>query len=412
MSLTETQLINLSYGKEESFSCEVATENVAGYRSGPRATSRLQEKLLAKLQSPTDLPPLSQCLLPGDAIAIALEPHTPGATDLIAGIWSVLKDCGVAAENVVIVQSFNPEADGQPDDPRSLLPEDVRDLIKWKLYTPAKEDNCAYLAATTSGERIYLAREIIEADFVVTLGQIGFDPLIGISGTNSVFYPGLSTEEAFKKTLGQGHLELGPDDIRPLRQKVDEIGFLLGTLFSIQVIPAAGGGVYQVLAGQMDSVLRQGKELLTPHWLINLPQRPETIVLAIDEGTNGSGWERIGKALSTARRLVAKEGRIILLTTLSEPPQQGISLLQKTETPSKALKYLREELPRDFTAASQIAQAAEWAEIYLLSHLDNDLADDLFFIPLDNEADVTRLLSNSENCLYLGSAQNVCGMIE
>ena len=89
-----------------------------------------------------------------------------------------------------------------------------------------------------------------------------------------------------------------------------------------------------------------------------------------------------------------------------------MTLLQQAETPADALKYLRELLPLDFEAASQIAQAADWAKIYLLSHLASDLAEDLFFIPLANEADVTRLLSHSKNCLFLGSAQNIYGMIE
>ena len=36
-----------------------------------------------------------------------------------------------------------------------------------------------------------------------------------------MFYPGLSNTEAFTKSLGQGHSELGPDDDRPLRQLDD-----------------------------------------------------------------------------------------------------------------------------------------------------------------------------------------------
>ncbi|VAX38105.1 hypothetical protein MNBD_PLANCTO02-1938 [hydrothermal vent metagenome] len=412
MSVTKTQLVSLPFGKEEMFSCEMATENVVACQTGPRATTRLQEKLIARLRSPIDLPSLENCLLPEDLVALALEPHTPCAPDLIAGIWTVLNECGVPADHITIVQTFDPIPETPPDDPRCLLPEEIREVIKWKLHIPADEESCAYIATTSSGERVYLAREIVEADFVMTVGQIAFNSVIGFSGTNSVFYPGLSTKEALQKSLGQGHLELGPEEIRPLRQKVDEIGWLLGTLFSVQVIPSAGGGVYHLLAGNMDSVMKQGKELLSQHWLINLPKRPETLLLAIDEGVAGEGWRQIGAALASARRLVNRGGRVILLTTHSEPISSGVALLQQSETPSKALKKLRKELPSDLIAASQIAQAAEWADIYLLSNLPNDLVENLFFIPLDNVSDAVRLLTQADNTLFLSSAQHTFGCIE
>ena len=86
--------------------------------------------------------------------------------------------------------------------------------------------------------------------------------LMGYRGTNSVFYPGLSSADAMLRTHGQGHLELGPDEARPLRDLVDEVGWLLGNPFTVQVIPAASQGVSRVLAGVCDPVFAQGKKLL------------------------------------------------------------------------------------------------------------------------------------------------------
>ena len=122
----------------------------------------------------------------------------------------------------------------------------------------------------------------------MTVGQIGFDPVIGFSGTNSVFYPGLSTEEVFKKSLGQGHLELGPDDVRPLRQKADDIGWLLGTLFTLQVIPSANDGVYQILAGHMDSVMRQSKKIIGTALACQLAGKTRNNCLSNRRGTHRS----------------------------------------------------------------------------------------------------------------------------
>ena len=77
-------------------------------------------------------------------------------------------------------------------------------------------------------------------------GMIAYDSLLGYRGTNSVFYPGLSNTEAIARTRGEGHSELGPDDERPLRQTIDEIAWLLGTQFSVQV-PGQNGAPATVL---------------------------------------------------------------------------------------------------------------------------------------------------------------------
>ena len=51
------------------------------------------------LANPIDYPPLEQALIPEDTVALALEPGTPAAAELVAGVWRVLERRGVAAEN-------------------------------------------------------------------------------------------------------------------------------------------------------------------------------------------------------------------------------------------------------------------------------------------------------------------------
>src|SRR5690606_348627 len=104
--------------------------------------------------------------------------------------------------------------------------------------------------------------------------------------------------EAVKRAHGQGHTELGSDDERPLRQMVDEVGWLLGTPFTIQVVPSSGGGLSEVLTGAIDSVYRRGRSLLVDHWLIRLPERVDTVVVAVDEDAGGHGWNQVATALA------------------------------------------------------------------------------------------------------------------
>ncbi len=411
MSVTNSGLIRLQYGDHACFSCEINARRIMVARPAPAANPQFREQLREALQHPLDFPPLAQAIIPDDRVVLALDRHTPESPVVVAEVWRVLETREVQPENVLVIQPASLVA-ADLLDPRSALPDDVRNRMRWEIHDATDRSQCAYLAATTSGERIYLTREVTDADIAISMGFVAYDPVLGYRGTNSVFYPGLSVVEAFARAHGQGHNELGPSDERPVRQLIDEVAWLLGTQFSIQVVPSAGGGVSHVLAGCADSVQRAATRLLDEQWMVRLDRRPDIVVAAVDRDAAGHGWEQIGAALATARNLVGKGGKILILSQLEAELGEGLKLVRQSKTPREAIKPLRTLTPPDLIAATQLANAADWADVYLLSKLQNDLVEELFFIPLESETEITRLLSGDESCAFLSSAQNTYGQID
>ncbi|MEZ6057841.1 MAG: lactate racemase domain-containing protein, partial [Planctomycetaceae bacterium] len=264
----------LPYGRTESFVFELETDRVMASLLPPKSLTDVAAAAREALQSPIDLPPLSQALVTGDKVVLCVDRSTPQVPQLIAAVWAELDRSGIAAEDVLILHAAGLKG-ATPGDPRGQLPREVAQKIQWKKHDPGPEEACAYLATTASGERIYLASEVVHADFVMCLGAIGFDPLLGYRGTLSCLYPGLSTTEAMRRMWGGGHVELEPHDPRPLREIIEEIGWLLGTQYHLQVLPGPRGGVAHVFAGAGDAVLKQGKQCLDDEWKLNLSTRPE-----------------------------------------------------------------------------------------------------------------------------------------
>lgn len=403
-------MIRLSYGREGRFTCEVDAERVLAAPTAPPPNPHFVEDLREALRRPLEFPPLEQAVIPDDRVTLAVDRHTPGAADLVAAVWDVLAQRGVRAENVTVIQ---PSAldDAPLADPRSSLPEPVRRQMGWTIHNPQRKGECTFLGATASGERISLSRTVVDADVALSIGEMAYDSLLGYRGTNSVFYPGLSSPEAISRAHGQGHRELGPEDIRPLRQMVDEVGWLLGTQFAVQVVPSAGDGVADVLAGAGDAVFRKGRELLAERWLVELDERPEIVVAAVDADSRGHGWRQIGAALETARNLVAHGGKIVVLSEVSTEPGRGMQRLRECESPRDAIRPLREEAPPDLIAATQLANAADWADVYLLSGLPAEVVEEFFLIPLDEEREVRRLLEGGGSCAFLDAAQKRYGRV-
>ncbi|MFT5094463.1 MAG: hypothetical protein ACI93T_003303, partial [Porticoccaceae bacterium] len=164
MALQQSIPINLRYGVDGEFSAEIDAARVAVFRPGPAPRTDVTAAVSQALASPLDLPTLDQALVPGDKVVVALDRDTPGATEVVAGIWSYLERRDIDPANVTILQ---PVAVGEkaPTDPRSLLPISVQQATTWKIHDPLAEDSCGYLATTTKGDPIYLAKELVEADF-------------------------------------------------------------------------------------------------------------------------------------------------------------------------------------------------------------------------------------------------------
>ena len=402
--------VSLSYGRQGRFSCEIDPRRIVAHHRGPPQCQGFAGKIRRALETPLDFPSLVQVCVPGDKVVVALDRHTPCGADLIAEIWHMLDQRGVTATGIQILQ---PAAlDAVPlVDPRSLLPESVRHEVQWTMHDPTDERRLAYLAATARGERIYMARELAEADVVLSVGTIAYDPVLGYRGTNSVFYPGLSNTEAVIRSRGEGHSELGPDDERPLRQTIDEIAWLLGTQFSIQVLPSAGGGAAHVIAGAYDNVFRKGKQLLANSWRVLLPERADLVLAAVDADSAGHGWDQIGAALATASRLVAKGGKIVILSELDAEPEIGMEIIRRSQSPRDALQPIRKQAPVDMIPATQFATAADWARVYLVSKLPIGMVDELFMVAVENDRELGRLLANDDSCVILESAQHTYGEV-
>jgi nickel-dependent lactate racemase len=402
--------VRLHYGDEKQFELEIDSDRLVAAPSAPRPNLGFKAELRTALRRPVEFPSVEQAVIPGDRVTLALDRHTPGSAALVAGIWETLAPRGLEPDRFVVIQPATRLASDLPD-PRAELPDEIRQRVPWIVHDPTQKDRSVYLASTATGERIYLAREVVEADFLMSAGSITFDPLMGYRGTNSVFYPGLSSADAMLRTHGQGHVELGPDEVRPLRELVDEVGWLLGNPFTIQVIPAASGGVSRVLAGVCDPVFAQGKKLLAEKWLVEVDERPDIVIAAIDHEVGPHAWEQLGAAVEVARSLVARGGKIVILSDLDADLPPGLQVIRSSQSARDAIRPLRTQAPPDLICATQLAAAADWARIFLLSGLSDDVVDELFLSPVSNETEVRRLLNDESRCLFLESAQFAYGTV-
>ncbi len=398
--------IHLTFGRRGACQIQIPAERLKSRFMPPAAVNPLGEKLALALETPHEYPSLKHAVVAGDRVTLVVDRQTPQAEAIILGLWTLLAACGVQAPDVTILvpASLIP---GVNPDLRRLLPAEVREQVVLKIHDPTDESSTSYLATTAGNERIYLHKDLLDSDLPILVGGVGFDSVLGFRGGGSALYPGLSTVEAIRKSVGQGHEELGPDDSRPLRQMMDEVAWLLGLQFAIQVVPSVGDGVSAIIAGHVDAAYQKARALLTETWTHSLTTRAGMVIVAVDHDAHGHSWSQLGAALDVARKLVSREGRIVALTDLRSDLTPGIQLLREVRSPRDALKPLRETQPLDMTAASQIAKALDWAGVSLLSGLPGDLVEELGMLPLDETEELQRLVESEDSITVVQSAQHV-----
>ncbi len=399
----------LRYGDGQQFQLEMDVSRIEGHNQPPEPSADFAKEVRQQLATPLDFPPLEMAVVPDDRIIIALDRQTPGSAEIIAAVWSICERRSVKPKDVTILQPASWKSDKLAD-PRIALPDAVQKAMHWTIHDATDKKREGYLANSANGERIYLDREVIDADFVLPIGAIGFDPLLGFRSAASAIFPGLSNIDAMAKARGQDHSELRPEDDRPLRQLQDEVAWLLGVQFAIQVLPSINGRPGGVIGGALEPTTSAARDWLTQYWFVEQPRRCEIVVVAVDADASGTSWEQFGAAIQTARNLVQRGGKIVLLSNLSAEPTDGFRYLQQCGSPREALKPLRLESPPDLIPASRLASAADWATVYLVSGLSSDVVESLCMTPLA-PAEAARLIDCGGSCVLLESAQHTFGYV-
>jgi nickel-dependent lactate racemase len=357
---------------------------------------------VAALAKPLDFPPLRQAVIPGDRVVLALTGAVPQGPAVVSAVVAVVIEAGVAPGDICILRAATDPSSA--DGLRLALPAEYREQIEILTHDPTHRDRLSYLAANPDGEGIYVNRRLFDADVVLPIGCVRLAATPGYFGVNSTLYPTFSDNPTLERFAASA-IESDDDEIARRRHEADEVAWLLGVLLTIQVVPAAGGGVLHVVAGNAESVERRGAELCRLAWEFDVPRRAELVVAAIEGGDEQQTWENLGRAVAAASRAVADDGAIALCTELAAPPGPALQWIGRARDLSDAQRHIRKQHSPDATVAHELAAALQRGRVYLLSRLDEPVVEELGMAPVASAADIARLARRHASCILLGNAQ-------
>jgi nickel-dependent lactate racemase len=382
---------------------------VAPRSSSPRALPDVSAVVQQVLEEPLEFPPLCRALTPDDHVVVVVAETLSHLPELLGAVLEHLLGAGVLLERVTVL--CPPRPDGTATFAwRDVLPETIRQ-VPVEIHQPADRGKLSYLATTKAGRRIYLNRTLVDADQLVVIGRIDYDPVLGYHGGLGDIFPALS-DEATRAEFAQRVSHTVPGTrIWPAQQEAEEVGWLLGMPFLLQAIEGRGDDLCQVLGGAAAAVTKAGISLLEQQWRLTIGRSVSLVVATLTGEPTRQSIADVTRAFSAATRVVRPGGRIAVLSRAQGAIGPSLELARQTDDLAGALALARQQKLFDSARLWELALAAQHAQLCLLSSFPRELVEELSLTPLDRASQLQNLINQADSTLYLPDAHRTLALV-
>ncbi|MEZ6070569.1 MAG: lactate racemase domain-containing protein [Pirellulales bacterium] len=369
---------------------------------GQRATD-VAATVLEALAAPLDFPPLAAAVLPGDSVAIAVDPLLPQLSLVVATLVRSLVDDGADASRITVALDAATD-DATQEAIRQALPSAWADDVVLAVHDPDNQDALAYLGDTRAHRRVDLCRALFDADVLVSLGRFTPTESFQSLGVHTALYPTFAATAVQRRYRRLATVGAPRRYLRQARNELDEVARLAGAMFTVQVIPGSGDDVLHVLAGAPGAVAKAARQCCREAWTAELAAPVELVVATVSPQANARCWDELARALTTAARAATPDGALAVCCTLDTPPGAGVAQLAASDNRDRAVAQIRHDAPVDTAVAMQLAHVLARHDVYMLSGLDAETLEDLGVTPLTGADDLARLAGRFADAVVIENA--------
>lgn len=385
-----------------------------------RACPNVVEATQAALQRPLDFPPLEAAVVPGDRVALAVDPNVPEVEQVLDGVVRALSQAGAGEIDIVL-------SDEATDQTMRTVSEKLGDRIQVSRHLSVERASLRYLGPDEGAEPVYLNRYLVDADLVlpITAGRL-HDPNFehDMTGVFPAFADSRAKERYLQQQLRAARLVgRDRDTQQPAANKVsksqgsfDEPAWLLGVQVMVSVSANERGHVAQVLAGTPDAIRKaQAESRQVPD---EFPPSAPLVIASLDGGPQQQSWINAARAAAAASRYTRPHGTIVLWSQID----QSLASSQGTPVSSAAADDQDDRSTQDAgpvrddddefpdwdenrIAASVLDRIAEEYRLLIHSRLDQETIEAMGYGVVASEEQLNRLSQSQEACGVLRAAQ-------
>ena len=360
------------------------------------------------LSSPLGYPPIHQAVVPGDRVAIALGEGVRGGADVIRALTSILRQ----SENTLQATRVVVGTSAQEAPLRHALADLVAEGLDISVHNPQDKSGLVFVASVDE-RPLRLNRHLGEADVVIPVVCARHDTGLDARGPFETLFPRFFDAETIDHYQQSMRPTGGKTGVRMRRDQTERAGWLLGVGLVIETVPARGGGVAAVLAGESSTVGREASNWCERIWRLTIPARANLVVTTLGGGAEEQTWENVARALHAASRVVDDSQSAVVVCTLidQEPGPMVRSVADAYARASELDQPLAHASGDDAVPAWELYQALQRGPVYFMGRLPEATVEELGMAPLANYDQLERLMSRSGMCLMINDSQHAVPVV-
>jgi len=327
------------------------------------------------LDAPLGAPRLEDALRPGSRVLILSDDNTrpTPVARILPHLLERLSRAGVQDEKVEILIASGTHRPMTPEEIRAKLGPEVVRRIPASCHRCHERGDLYRAGKTPEGVEIWLNRKLLEADFILGIGNVVPHPQPGWSGGAKILYPGV----AGAQTIAAFHLVgaedptnyLGREDA-PARRSLESLAETVGLNFIVDTVLTADQQLYGVYCGNPRQAQAAAQRASKAVYGVAV-KHPYRIVVSNSYPAFLEFWQA-GKGIFSADLILEPGGTIILTTPC--PEGVGVTHPKQVEYMGLAIgdllkRIAARELEDPIAAAvcAKVKQVMERARVFVVS---------------------------------------------
>ena len=372
--------VQIAYGKQglmlnlpDDLNLQVITPEFVPGLADPQAAFE------TAFEKPYGCPPLRELAGAEDRIGIIFNDITRATPNDVI-LKAILKAIPhVPAENIILFDALGTHRPNTDAELRKMLGDDLVNNYRIVQNNSFEKETQVHLGVTSSGNQVWINRELTECDLVILTGFIEPHFFAGFSGGGKAIMPGMAGLDTIlgnhsARTLDNSNSIWGVTQGNPLWEEIHEIAGFIKNKFLVNVTLNNQHEITAIFAGDLAEAHQAGTEFVRKTCMVPV-EKPFDIVI-----TSNSGYPldlnlyQTVKGISAAGQVVRQGGTIIAAAECWDGlPAHGLfgQLLREFESPQALLERIRQP---DFAKLDQwqahiLCRNLLKARIYL--HTDN-----------------------------------------
>lgn len=343
---------------------EIPDKNILGIYQPRSIDNPLDPHKLIRnaLAQPINSSSIQDMVNPKDKVLILVDDYTrvTPASIIIPYIIEELAKAGITKNSIKFMIALGTHRPMNDEELVKKLGKEIIENYEVLQHKWDDEKEIRNIGTTKNGTEILINRHVLDADFVIGIGQIFPHRIAGFSGGAKIIQPGVCG----KVTTGQTHwlaAKYDGEEIEgiidnPVRQELNEIGYKVGLKFIVNVVLDADDNLIAVVAGDPVEAHKAGAQISSSYLCLEMTERPD-VVLIEAYPADIDLWQ-VGKAIYAAGTCVKEGGVIIVVSTCYEgvSPSHEHTLLKYGCRPYPEMeKLIQSGVIDDLTAAAIMA---------------------------------------------------------